>query len=161
MRLSLHTDYALRVLMYLATTDELASVDRIADAFGISRNHLMKVAKHLADGGYIEAKRGRGGGLALAMPKSEISVGQVVRSMESLSGFVECFTPETNKCPIAGACGLQGALGLAVGDFLKRLDGYSLQDLVPDRNRFEARLRGLPSLKAQGLADLNNRRTHD
>lgn len=81
MRLSLHTDYALRVLMYLATTDELASVDRIADAFGISRNHLMKVAKHLADGGYIEAKRGRGGGLALAMPKREISV--VLISAES------------------------------------------------------------------------------
>jgi Rrf2 family nitric oxide-sensitive transcriptional repressor len=61
--------------------------------------------------------------------------------METLSGFVECFTPETNTCPIAGACGLQGALSLAVGDFLKRLDGYSLQDLVPDRNRFEEKLR--------------------
>lgn len=126
--------------MYLTAVDEQASVDRIADSFGISRNHLMKVAQRLAELGYLEAKRGRGGGLRIAMPPSEISVGKVVRSMESLLGFVECFAPETNSCPIAGTCGLQGALGLAVGDFLKRLDGYSLQDLVPDCSRMRASL---------------------
>lgn len=136
MRLNLHTDYALRVLMYLAATDAQASVDRIAQVFGISRNHLMKVSQRLAELGYVEAKRGRGGGLRLALRPSEINVGKVVRSMETLTAFVECLVPETNRCPIAGACGLQGALNLAVGDFLARLDGYFLQDIVSDGARF-------------------------
>lgn len=142
MRLNLHTDYALRLLMYLATVGRQAAVDEVADAFGISRHHLMKVAQDLAALGHVEARRGRGGGLSLARSPGEIVVGQVVRALESTSGFAECFDPQTKTCRIAGACGLQGALNLALGDFLARLDRYTLADLVPDRRRFE-RLLGL------------------
>ncbi len=140
MRLNLQTDYALRTLMMLATRGGQLSVDEIADAYGISRHHLMKVAAKLADLGYVVARRGRGGGLALARAADQINVGSVVRSIEAFDGFVECFDPKTNGCPVAGACGLQGALSLAVGDFLTRLDGYSLADLIPDRRLFAARL---------------------
>ena len=140
MRLNLQTDYALRTLMMLATRGGQLSVDEIADAYGISRHHLMKVAAKLADLGYVVARRGRGGGLALARAADQINVGSVVRSIEAFDGFVECFDPKTNGCAVAGACGLQGALSLAVGDFLTRLDGYSLADLIPDRRLFAARL---------------------
>ncbi|MFC4291641.1 RrF2 family transcriptional regulator [Sphingorhabdus arenilitoris] len=136
MRLSLHTDYSLRMLMFLAQHGEMASIDQIAAAYGISRNHLMKVAARLAELGYIEPKRGRGGGIMLAMVPDEINVGAVVRSVENISGFVECFDAENNSCIIAGGCGLQGALSAALRDFLRRLDGYTLSDIVPDRNRF-------------------------
>lgn len=140
MRLNLQTDYALRTLMMLATQGGQISVDEIADAYGISRHHLMKVAGKLAELGYVAARRGRGGGLALARPAAEINVGSVVRSIEAFDGFVECFDPHANNCAVAGICGLQGALSLALGDFLTRLDGYSLADLVPNRQLFAARL---------------------
>lgn len=142
MRLSLHTDYALRVLMFLAAEERQASVDEIARAYGISHNHLVKVARRLGELGLIDARRGRGGGISLAQAPDAINVGRVVRQMESLSGFVECFDAVENGCPVAGVCGLQGALALALGDFLKRLDSYVLSDLVPNKAAFTLRLEG-------------------
>lgn len=140
MRLNLQTDYALRLLMYLAQAGRQASVDEVAEAFGISRHHLMKVAQQLAGLGYVEAKRGRGGGLVLAKQPEKIVVGAVVRALEPTSGLVECFDAATNQCRITRACGLQGALRLALGDFMGRLDGYTLADLVPDPARLTAAL---------------------
>lgn len=140
MRLNLHTDYALRLLMFLAQEKEQASVEKVAAAFGVSRHHLMKVAQQLAALGYVEARRGRGGGLLLARPPGAINVGAVVRALEPTGQFVECFDRGSNTCTIAGACGLQGALNLALGDFLARLDRYTLEDLVPDKRRFRSAL---------------------
>ena len=136
MRLNLHTDYALRLLMFLAQRQGQSSVDDIAGAFGISRNHLMKVAQQLAALGLVEARRGRGGGLVLAKPADQINVGALVRVLEPTGQFVECFDRATSGCVIAGACGLQGALNLALGDFLARLDRCMLSDLIPDPQRF-------------------------
>jgi Rrf2 family nitric oxide-sensitive transcriptional repressor len=144
MRLNLQTDYALRTLMMLAIQGGQISVDEIANAYGISRHHLMKVAGKLAELGYVAARRGRGGGLALARPAAEINVGSVVREIESFNVFVECFDPKANRCTVAGVCGLQGVLSLAVGDFLARLDGYSLADLIPNRHLFAERLDRTP-----------------
>lgn len=151
MRLNLHTDYALRLLMYLAQRGGQASVDEVAGAFGISRHHLMKVAQQLTGLGFVAARRGRGGGIALARPPAEINVGAVVRALEPTGTFVECFSRNTNTCAIAGVCGLQGALNLALGDFLARLDGYSLAQLAPNPDRFRAAL-GLPPTPEQTVA---------
>lgn len=140
MRLNLQTDYALRLLMFLAQREGQANVEDIARTFGISRHHLMKVAQQLAGLGLVEAKRGRGGGLVLAKPAASINVGAVVRAIEPTGHFVECFDRPTNQCILAGACGLQGALGLALRDFLARLDTYTLADLVPDAARFRVAL---------------------
>jgi Rrf2 family transcriptional regulator, nitric oxide-sensitive transcriptional repressor len=140
MKLNLHTDFALRLLMYLAQAPDQPTVDKVASAFGISRHHLMKVAQTLVSLELVDARRGRGGGLSLARPAAEINLGAVVRALEPTGSFVECFDRKTNDCAIAGVCGLQGALNLALGDFLKRLDGYSLADLVPDPKRFRAAL---------------------
>lgn len=140
MRLNLHTDYALRLLMFLAVKQKQASIDEIAKAYGISRNHLMKVGQRLTELGYVEARRGRGGGLALARAPDSINVGEVVRLVESTGAFVECFDPQTNQCRVTGVCGLQGALSLALGDFMARLDRYTVADLVPAPQKFQERL---------------------
>lgn len=140
MRLNLHTDYALRLLMFLAVKQQQASIDEIAKAYGISRNHLMKVGQRLTELGYVEARRGRGGGLSLARAPESINVGEVVRLVESTGAFVECFDPQTNRCRVTGVCGLQGALALALGDFMARLDRYSVADLVPAPQKFKERL---------------------
>jgi Rrf2 family nitric oxide-sensitive transcriptional repressor len=140
MRLNLQTDYALRMLIYLAQHGGQASVDEVAGAFAISRHHLMKVAQQLMALGYVTARRGRGGGMSLARPPADINVGAIVRQLEPTGTFVECFSRQTNGCVIAGVCGLQGALGLALGDFLTRLDGYTLAMLVPQPARMRAAL---------------------
>jgi len=151
MRLNLQTDFALRVLMFLAAKEQQASIEEIADAYGISRNHLTKVARQLAEMKLISARRGRGGGIELARPPEQINVGQVVREMESLGGFVECFDHKTNTCAVAGVCGLQGALRLALDDFLARLDGYTIADLLPRPDRF-ARALAVPHTASRSRA---------
>ena len=139
MQLSLHSDYALRVLMALAAAGRQLSVDDIARRYGISRNHLAKVAARLQAEGLIETFRGRGGGMRLARPASEIVVGDVVRRFENLDGFVGCFASGSG-CAVNGLCALKPALSGAVEAFLDHLDGIRLSELVPDRAAFVQRL---------------------
>lgn len=130
MRLSLHADYALRTLMYLAVHDGHRSIGEIAGAYGISKNHLMKVAQRLVAEGFIEAVRGRTGGLRLAQAADQVNVGRVVRTMEETGSFVECFYPSTDTCVITPACQLRHALAGALEAFFRHLDRYSLADIA-------------------------------
>ena len=140
MRLTMYSDYAMRVLMYLALRrPELCTIQEIADAYGISKNHLMKVAYQLGLSGWIETVRGRGGGLRLARDPAEVRLGDVVRATEEDFRLVECFDPDSDTCRITPACRLQGVLREAGQAFLDVLDDYTLADLV-DRPRALARL---------------------
>jgi len=139
MQLSLHSDYALRVLMALAASQRQLSVDDIARRYAISRNHLAKVAQRLQAEGLVETFRGRGGGMRLARPAEDIVVGDVVRRFENFGGFVGCFAAETG-CAVGGLCALKPALNGALEAFLAHLDGYRLSDLVPNRTAFLERL---------------------
>lgn len=133
MRLTHHVDLSLRVLMHLALTGERrVTIQAISEAFGISRNHLMKVVHALARHGYIESTRGSGGGIRLAYPPKGINVGEVVQSMEPDFGLVECFRPE-NRCIITPACALPAMLDEALRAFLAVLKRYTLADLVSPR----------------------------
>jgi Rrf2 family nitric oxide-sensitive transcriptional repressor len=128
------SDYSLRLAIYLACHPEkLVSADEVSQAFGISRHHLVKVVQTLTELGVVEAQRGRGGGMRLAMRPSQIKVGWLVRHAEPHFNLVECFDPETNTCPIAPACGLKGALYRAQQAFLGVLDEYSLDQLLTRR----------------------------
>lgn len=130
MQLTLHTDYALRLLIYLKTCDVGgASVGRIAEAYSISPNHLAKVAQHLVGLGWVDAARGRNGGLHLADAANKVTVGDIVRRMESNQRIVECLGPGST-CPIEPACGLKSAIRKATEAFLNVLDQYHLDDLV-------------------------------
>ncbi len=76
MRLTSFSDYALRLLMFVATRPgELVTIGEISRAYGISRNHLMKIAATLSQAGLVVTVRGSGGGLRLARPAGEVSVG--------------------------------------------------------------------------------------
>jgi len=130
MRVTLHSDYALRLLMYLAVARERrASAEDVAQAYGLSRNHLMKVAQGLVRAGFVESTRGRGGGLELAMDADKINIGAVIRAMEQDLALVECMG-EHNACVIAGACRLKGVMQEALRAWLAVLDKYTLADLV-------------------------------
>ncbi len=131
MRLTLHTDYALRLLMLLALEpDKSHTVEDVSRRYGVSRNHLNKVVQTLAQAGFIESQRGRGGGVRLARPAREINLGRVVRATEDNFHIVECFCRETNTCIVAPACGLRDPFRQALGAFLDVLDGYTLSDLI-------------------------------
>lgn len=143
MRLSLFTDYALRVLMFGALKEgEPFSLSEVSAAYGISRNHLVKVVNYLGKLGYLETKRGRNGGIALGMKPEEIKIGMLIRRTEDSPIIVECFDPKTNTCPMNGMCRLKGVLGEAVQAYYNTLDRYTLRDLVvgPNRARMSALL---------------------
>lgn len=140
MQLTTHTDYSLRLLIYLAVRDPdmPPTVQAAADRYRISANHMAKVAQTLVQYGYINSQRGRGGGLSLAMPVSEINIGGVVRRTENLR-LLECFGPNST-CPIDPACTLKKILGRAQTAFLEVLDGYSLDALVTNDHELRALL---------------------
>jgi Rrf2 family nitric oxide-sensitive transcriptional repressor len=128
------SDYSLRLAIYLAThPEQVVSVDEISRAFGISRHHLVKVVQTLTELGVVEAHRGRGGGMRLAMSPAEINIGWLIRRTEPHFDLVECFEPATNTCPIAPACGLKGLLQRAQQAFLDVLDGYNLDQILTRR----------------------------
>lgn len=131
MRLTTYTDYAFRVLMYLGLrSDDLSTIQEIADQYGISKNHLMKLVHELGQLGYIETVRGRNGGLRLGRRPEEITVGEIVRQMEPDMEVVECFQSDGVCCRIVKHCVLQGVLREALDRFLETLDQYTLADLL-------------------------------
>ena len=134
MRLTLYSDYSLRLLMYAAIRHgELVTIQDVADAYGISKNHLMKVAFELGRKGYLETVRGRGGGLRLARSPDKIGLGEVVRATEEDFTMVECFDVKANACVLSGPCRLRGALSRALKAYFEVLDEYTVADLASPR----------------------------
>ena len=147
MQITYYTDYSLRVLMYLAIRrDRIANISEIAECYGISRNHLVKVVHNLARGGFIKSYRGKGGGIELARDLKEINIGDVVRCTEGPLKPVECFDVERNRCVIANVCGLADVIAEACNSFFATLDRYTLADLVRRRERLSKVLASRPSL---------------
>lgn len=136
MRLTLYTDYSLRVLIFLAAKpeDELSTVAEISDAFMISKNHLTKVVHELGKAGFIETVRGRGGGIRLKVRPEDINVGNVVRKTEDDFQLVECFNRESNQCVLAPVCQLKGVLKEALHAYLAVLDRYTIADFVQNKD---------------------------
>lgn len=145
MQLTTYTDYALRVLIYLAVhEDRLVTIAEITNAHGISKNHLMKIVHQLAQHGWIATTRGRRGGMRLAHPPQAISLGTVVRQTEPHFYLVECFNPATNRCPITPACGLAEVLREAQEAFFAVLDRYTVADIVTRKRELAQLLHPLP-----------------
>lgn len=131
MRVTIHTNHAIRLLMYCAVEPgRPIAVSEIARAHGISDNHLTKIAQHLAAHDFIKTVRGRKGGVMLAMPPEEIALGAVVRVTEENLDLAECFALETNTCRLVPECRFRGILGEALKAFFVVLDSYTIADLV-------------------------------
>jgi Rrf2 family nitric oxide-sensitive transcriptional repressor len=129
MRFTRYTDYAIRVLLHLAAHDgQTVSIQEIARAYGISKDHLMKVVQQLSKAGFVAAQRGRGGGLRLGRPASEITVGAVVRETEDNLQMVDCA-----NCKVSTVCGLPRALNEATAAFMAVLDRQTLDMVVTDQ----------------------------
>lgn len=137
MQLTIFTDYGLRSLMFLAAQpDRLCSVREIAEHYGISRNHLVKVVHRLAQLGYITSSKGKGGGIKLACDANKLKLGELVRKLEPNMQIVECFDQKTNTCKVISACRLKHFLHDANQAFVDTLNQHSLADAVKDRSLF-------------------------
>jgi len=142
MRLTAFTDYGLRVLIYLGVHDDrLATIEEVAGAYGISEHHLVKVVHRLAQHGFVETTRGKGGGIRLAREPEQIQLAQVVRKTEDNLTLVECFDSATSECRIEPACLLKGILAGALDAFFAALEPYTLADLLRNKPRL-ARILG-------------------
>jgi Rrf2 family transcriptional regulator, nitric oxide-sensitive transcriptional repressor len=131
MKLTRYTDYAVRVLIHLATRDDgLSSIAEIARLYDISQSHLMKVVQDLGHCGYIQTVRGRNGGIRMGRPAADINLGELVRHTEGGFDLVDC-----PNCMIAPACGLPPILAEATAAFIAVLDKYTVADLLGRRSR--------------------------
>ncbi len=131
MRLTTLTDYAMRLLMYLAQEPgRLCTIAEVARSYSVSEAHMMKVTHQLGLAGWIETVRGKGGGMRLAHAPQDIPLGAVVRSMEPDFFMVECFS-SGNACVLTGECKLTGVIEGALHSFMADLDRHSLADILP------------------------------
>ncbi|WP_321449548.1 Rrf2 family transcriptional regulator [uncultured Cohaesibacter sp.] len=131
MRLTQHSNYAMRLLMYCALKPEqTVRLAEIAEAYDISGHHLNKIAQRLVHIGAIHAIRGRNGGIRLAKDPKDINVGEIIRQTEENMLIVECFSEESNTCPLISECKFRTLLQNALEAFLKVLDSQTLADMV-------------------------------
>lgn len=150
MRLTAFTDYGLRALLRLAAEpDRLVTTEEIANEYGISRHHLVKVMRELAEAGLILTQRGGGGGMRLARPADEITIGEVVRRLEARHALVECFRDDGGDCILTPGCRLKSRLRRAKEAFLADLDRSTLADCItpPRKPAFTAVQRRRAKLK--------------
>ncbi|WP_298018886.1 Rrf2 family transcriptional regulator [uncultured Castellaniella sp.] len=131
MRLTNMSDYAVRLLMYLSGhRDRLCTIAEIAQFYGISEPHLMKITHRLAQHGWIRTVRGKNGGMELAHEPGDISLGALIRDMENDLALVECMGPG-NHCILTGHCGLKPVIAGALQAFMDYLDARTLADVLP------------------------------
>ncbi|MEQ5777203.1 MULTISPECIES: Rrf2 family transcriptional regulator [unclassified Thalassospira] len=148
MQLTRFTDYALRVIMHLAAANgSLMSTREIAAIHDAKYNHLTKVTQWLAGEGYLETVRGRSGGITLAKRPEDISIGKLVRKLESQSALVECMREDGGHCRLSSACGLASALKEAEESFFESLDKVTLADILTRRHGLVGILAGMNSEK--------------
>ncbi len=147
MRLTLYTDYSLRVLLYLASKpDQMATISELTDFYHISRNHLVKVVHQLGIQGYILTIRGKNGGMKLARPVDEIVIGEVIRKMEPDFELFECFNTLTDQCVITQSCRLKSIFFGARNDFLNTLNQHTLADVLQPTAQTNTVFKSIPVL---------------
>lgn len=141
MRLTQYSNYALRTLMFANLhSDRLCQIQEVADAFNISKAHLVKCVHQLGRWGFIHAVRGRNGGFRLARPAHEITVGAVLRKTEDSLELVECFNSITNSCPLISDCKLNRVLMRAMKNFMDEMDIVTIDDITSNQKNLLALL---------------------
>lgn len=148
MKLTMYSDYCLRVLIFLAIkNNDLATIREIAERYDISRNHLMKVVYELNRMGYIETIRGKRGGMRLAREPAAINLGELIRRTENDFALAECFS-DASGCRISDVCRLRHILGEALDAFFAVLDAYTLEALLSNRDQLQQILVSVETLRA-------------
>lgn len=118
--------------MYLACLPEgqLSSITEVSKLYNASHNHMTKVIGQLKKSGYILARRGKGGGIRLAISPDKIFIGSVIKALEFHNDGVDC---KSESCSLFAFCKLKGAISEAMNSFFTTMDKYTLADFVKDK----------------------------
>jgi Rrf2 family transcriptional regulator, nitric oxide-sensitive transcriptional repressor len=137
MRLTLHTDYALRVLIHVGRQKgDLVTINEIAECYGISKNHLTKVVHQLGRSGYLETVRGKYGGVRLLRNPEDVKLGEFIRETEEDFTLVRCMRCNSaEECRLSDGCIARDALSTGLTAFFKVLDGYTLADMLAEERQ--------------------------
>lgn len=137
MQLNDHTDYGLRILMTLGASSPPRrwQSKELAALHGLSYSHIQKVVQSLESAGFVETFRGRNGGVDLARSPEDMTIGDIVRGLETHMHLVRCFRPGESGCALDGGCALTGVLYRARSAFLAELDATTLADVVAETPR--------------------------
>jgi Rrf2 family transcriptional regulator, nitric oxide-sensitive transcriptional repressor len=128
MQLNKFTDYALRILMYIAQPREMPyTIAEIAEDLHVSKNHLVKIVHFMGQQDWIITTRGKGGGIQLNPQALSSELGEIVRILQGDHQIVECNTP---PCVLRSKCGLKGILDQALEQFYISLNQYTLNDVL-------------------------------
>lgn len=133
MRITKHTNYAIRMLMYCHSKNAAASISEISSFYGVSKKFLTKILLDLTKAGLIVTFRGRNGGMLLAKPAEEILIGDTVKKIEGKFDLAECFQTGKTNCPLIDNCGLNEAFSLALYSFFDVLNRYSVASITTDK----------------------------
>lgn len=140
MQLTRFTDYSLRVLIYLGLNqDKWVTIREISDAYGVSRNHLMKVVSFLTRNGYLVSQRGPGGGIRLKQAPGDVNLANVVLEAEGDMALVDCFRDDSEGV-LTRDSRLCNVLSDALQAFLETLNQHSLLDILEPREELARRL---------------------
>ncbi len=144
MKLTSYTNYALRSLQLAALhAPDLVRVDDVVRIHRLARPHIVKIVYELGKAGYLETRRGRGGGFRLSRPANEIIVGDIVRLTEGSMDVVECFNLANNTCPLIGICRLSRKIKQATAAFMTVLDDVTIADITANKNDLLDRISSL------------------
>ena len=131
MKLNAKTDFLYRALIYVALhPGRFVTTREIAEAYGLSHHHLAKVCQDLIRHGFLEAQRGRGGGVQLARDANSIRLGELLFLGGDKPKVVDCETGVVGACRIAPACRLKGIFAQAQQAFLEVMNSHTLATVV-------------------------------
>lgn len=131
MRLTDHTDYSLRVLMYLNQTQKLVTLGELSKTLRISRNNLIKVSAQLSDLGFVETVRGSAGGLKINTTTGKTTLRTIISQTEQQFRMAECFVDKKSSCTYQYSCRLKTSLKGALEAFLNALEETTVDDITP------------------------------
>lgn len=131
MHLTDHTDYSLRVLMYLNEQKRLVTLNELSEKVGVSKNNLIKVSNQLAKLGLIDTNRGRTGGLIIKRETGQRSLKEIITQTEPHFYMAQCFSGLRCDCLYKGKCSLKRSLADALQSFFNSLAQTTLNDVTP------------------------------
>ncbi|KPJ71499.1 hypothetical protein AMJ50_01760 [Parcubacteria bacterium DG_74_3] len=134
MKFTTKSQYGLRAMVYLAKAqNKISPLKIISEKEGIPFNYLEKIISDLEGAGFLQAKRGIGGGYFLALEPKEIKVGEIIKALEGSLAPVKCLIKDKKRrysCPRQGKCQTRRVWKKIQTSLNSTLDSITLADLI-------------------------------
>ncbi len=146
MQITNQADYALRSMLYIAqyAKSQLIPSNKIAEEMQISRIFLSRINSQLVNAGLIRTRRGARGGVMLAKPAADISVYDVVTTIDGPITLIDCIA-DPESCPLSPDCPYRTFWEETQNALIARMKAVSLQDMAAGSKKIGIPLSNLPA----------------